>query len=161
MNNKYIYEFYIDTKNMTVVKERFPIVYESNKEIVYVRDKGTTTKIEKNNSMFYDSFNVLLGNMDSQHHYLTTDCPKDFDGHALYFRNHEAGVVQTLKDLKQQIDLYNDRAKCCSDDKLINFYNDRIKFYTSEYNSILDRYKGYIEEDENGNIKLVQKEKED
>ena len=54
---KYIYYFTISTINANIDMEKFPIVYESSKEVVFVIGKGTTKKMYKDDCNLFKNLN--------------------------------------------------------------------------------------------------------
>ena len=54
---KYIYYFTISTINANIDMEKFPIVYESSKEVVFVTCKGTTKKMYKDDCDLFKNLN--------------------------------------------------------------------------------------------------------
>ena len=151
-DHKYIYEFYIVPENAEIAKVRYPVVYESDKEIVFVRGQGQTKTITKpsypyQNSEFYsnmdiDTLSKLFNNKDSSRHIYTTKYLDNvFDGKKLYFKLNSTEILMKL-------DGYMSRAN-----HFRNLYLAELKKYNDLKNILTD--KGLIKEDEDGNIKVV------
>ena len=151
-DHKYIYEFYIVPENAEIAKVRYPVVYESDKEIVFVRGQGQTKTITKpsypyQNSEFYSDINMdillnLFNNKDSSRHIYTTKYVDNvFDGKKLYFKLNSTEVLMKL-------DGYMSRAN-----HFRNLYLAELKKYNDLKNTLID--KGLIKEGEDGNIKVV------
>lgn len=157
MNNihKYIYELYIVPENLEIAKERFPIVYESNKEVVFVKGKGTTVTLRKDGISMYISFKEVISDKYLHNRFSASknariycmEIPEDFDGKKLYAELNKSSILMKIDRVKHDAE----------------FHIKKAEEYSKEYHQMVYYYKslGIIEEDENGNIKLVQKEKED
>ena len=150
-DHKYIYEFYIVQANAEIVRERYPIVYESNKEIIFVRGKGQTKTIVKPsysyqnteffNDMDMDKLSKLLKNKDSSRHIYTTKYLDNFDGRVLYFKLNSTEILMKLDSFKNRVTHYH------------NLYLAELKEYKDFKNTLID--KGLIREDKDGNIEVV------
>lgn len=150
-NRKYIYEFYIVQANAEIVRERYPIVYESDKEIVFVRGKGQTKTIAKpshpyKNTEFYNDMDIdklskLLKNKDSSMHIYTTQYLDNFDGRVLYFKLNSTEILMKLDSYKNRVTHFH------------NLYLAELKEYKNFKNTLIN--KGLIREDKDGNIELV------
>lgn len=154
-NHKYIYELYTVPENLEITKERFPVVYESDTEVVFVKNKGTTVKVYKNTSSMYISFKDIISNKylynffnaNKNTRIYCMEIPEDFDGRKLYAEINKSSILMKIDNIKHNAE----------------YYIKKAEEYSKEYRQMVDYYKslGIIEGDENEDIKLAKKEKEE
>ena len=151
-DHKFIYDFYLVKDTFGIVREAFPVVYESDKEIVFVRGKGFTKTLNKSdrpymNSYFHESLNnkellSLFGNKNSTRHIYCTEYCDDFNGKKLYFQLNNTEIFMKLDNLKSLVNHFH------------GMYNKALKEYNDYKNNLIKL--GIIEEDEDGNIEVAQ-----
>ena len=154
-NHKYIYELYTVPENLEIVKERFPIVYESNKEVVFVKGKGTTVTLLKDGPSTYISFKEVISDKYLHNRFSASknariycmEIPEGFDGRKLYAEINKSSILIKIDNIKHNAE----------------YYIKKAEEYSKEYHQMVDYYKslGIIEGDENEDIKLAKKEKEE
>ena len=104
---KYIYKIYVDEKNNTVVKEQFPIVYESRKYIVYAVN-GTPISVYKNSCYYYNEVsNELIVELFRTNSYTvcyTKVYNGEFNGKNLYKLIYTDQINKDLANFKMNMD---------------------------------------------------------
>lgn len=145
-NHKYIYELYTVPENLEIAKERFPVVYESDIEVVFVKGKGTTVTLRKDTSSMCISLKDVVSDKYLRNFFsgyknpriYCMEVPEDFDGKKLYAELNKSNILMKLSNVKHDAE----------------FHIKRAEEYSKEYHQMVEYYKslGIIEEDENGNI---------
>lgn len=137
---KYIYYFTISTINANIDMEKFPIVYESSKEVVFVICKGTTKKMYKDDCDLFKNLNNedIINILKSRDQLFCLGYTDNFNPKEMYYTMYKDNIVMTLdgkrskilekyKDLCKDIDEYN---------KLIEVYKDCDFIKDGDYETI-------------------------
>ena len=99
MKNKRIFSITISDEDRYVYIKDYPVIYESEKEIVFLISYGTSKTIYKSNC-FYDSLSDdkiidIFKSKETSHLYCTTLETK-LSGRNLYIKSREAKIINEL-----------------------------------------------------------------
>ena len=145
---KYIYYFAISTINANIDMEKFPIVYESSKEVVFVIGKGTTKKMYKDDCDLFKNLNNedIINILKSRDQLFCLDYTDNFNAKEMYYTMYKDNIIMTLDGKKS---------------KILEKYKDLCKDI-HEYNNILNEVNKYcnISNSEFKNITLIEGDKD-
>ena len=143
MKNKRIISITISDEDRYVYIKDYPIVYESEKEIVFLISYGTSKTIYKSNC-FYDSLSDdkiidFFKRKETSHLYCTSLDTK-LSGRNLYIKSREVEIINELTEAKNNIS------------SMHNKFMDNI----DEYNELIEAYKDcdFIKDGDYETIKL-------
>ena len=130
MKNKRIISITISDEDRYVYIKDYPIVYESEKEIVFLISYGTSKTLYKSNC-FYDSLSDdkiidIFKNKETSHLYCTTLETK-LSGRNLYIKSREAKIINELTEAKNNIS---------------SAYS-KLEYDIEEYNKLIEMCKDY------------------
>ena len=130
MKNKRIISITISDEDRYVYIKDYPIVYESEKEIVFLISYGTSKTIYKSNC-FYDSLSDdkiidIFKSKETSHLYCTTLETK-LSGRNLYIKSREAKIINELTEAKNNIS---------------SAYS-KLEYDIEEYNKLIEMCKDY------------------
>ena len=139
---KYIYYFTISTINANIDMEKFPIVYESSKEVVFVICKGTTKKMYKDDCDLFKNLNNedIINILKSRDQLFCLGYTDNFNAKEMYYTMYKDNIIMTL-----------DRKRS----KILEKYKDLCKDI-DEYNELIEAYKDcdFIKDGDYETIKL-------
>lgn len=145
---KYIYYFTISTINANIDMEKFPIVYESSKEVVFVIGGGITKKIYKDDCDLFKNLNNedIINKLKSRDQLFCLGYTDNFNPKEMYYTMYKDNIVMTLDGKKS---------------KILEKYKDLCKDI-NEYNNILNEVNKYcnISNSEFKNITLIEGDKD-
>ena len=130
MKNKRIISITISDEDRYVYIKDYPIVYESEKEIVFLISYGTSKTLYKSNC-FYDSLSDdkiidIFKSKETSHLYCTTLETK-LSGRNLYIKSREAKIINELTEAKNNIS---------------SAYS-KLEYDIEEYNKLIEMCKDY------------------
>lgn len=137
---KYIYYFTISTINANIDMEKFPIVYESSKEVVFVIYKGTTKKIYKDDCDLYKKLNNedIINILKSRSQLFCLDYTDNFNSKEMYYTLYKANTIMALDGKRSKIlEKYKDLCKDIHEyNNIINEVNKYCNISNSEFKNI-------------------------
>lgn len=130
MKNKCIFSITISDEDKYVYIKDYPVIYESEKEIVFLISYGTSKTIYKSNC-FYNSLsdNKIIDffkRKETSHLYCTTLETK-LSGRNLYIKSREAKIINELTEAKNNIS---------------SAYS-KLEYDIEEYNKLIEMCKDY------------------
>lgn len=130
MKNKCIFSITISDEDKYVYIKDYPVIYESEKEIVFLISYGTSKTIYKSNC-FYDSLsdNKIIDffkRKETSHLYCTSLDTK-LSGRNLYIKSREVEIINELTEAKNNIS---------------SAYN-KLEYDIEEYNKLIEMCKDY------------------
>ena len=130
MKNKRIISITISDEDRYVYIKDYPIVYESEKEIVFLISYGTSKTIYKSNC-FYDSLSDdkiidFFKRKETSHLYCTSLDTK-LSGRNLYIKSREVEIINELTEAKNNIS---------------SAYS-KLEYNIEEYNKLIEMCKDY------------------
>lgn len=130
MKNKCIFSITISDEDKYVYIKDYPVIYESEKEIVFLISYGTSKTIYKSNC-FYDSLSDdkiidFFKSKETSHLYCTTLETK-LSGRNLYIKSREAKIINELTEAKNNIS---------------SAYS-KLEYDIEEYNKLIEMCKDY------------------
>lgn len=143
MKNKRIISITISDEDRYVYIKDYPIVYESEKEIVFLISYGTSKTIYKSNC-FYDSLSDdkiidFFKRKETSHLYCTSLDTK-LSGRNLYIKSREVEIINELTEAKNNI----------------SSMHNKLMHDIDEYNELIEAYKDcdFIKDGDYETIKL-------
>ena len=143
MKNKRIFSITISDEDRYVYIKDYPVIYESEKEIVFLISYGTSKTIYKSNC-FYDSLSDdkiidFFKRKETSHLYCTSLDTK-LSGRNLYIKSREVEIINELTEAKNNIS---------------SMYN-KLMHNIDEYNELIEAYKDcdFIKDGDYETIKL-------
>lgn len=130
MKNKRIFSITISDEDRCVYIKDYPIIYESEKEIVFLISYATSETLYKSNC-FYDSLSDdkiidIFKRKETSHLYCTTLETK-LSRRNLYIKSREATIINELTEAKNNIS---------------SAYN-KLEYDIKEYNKLIEMCKDY------------------
>lgn len=130
MKNKCIFSITISDEDKYVYIKDYPVIYESEKEIVFLISYGTSKTIYKSNC-FYDSLSDdkiidFFKRKETSHLYCTSLDTK-LSGRNLYIKSREVEIINELTEAKNNIS---------------SAYN-KLEYDIEEYNKLIEMCKDY------------------
>ena len=130
MKNKRIFSITISDEDRYVYIKDYPVIYESEKEIVFLISCATSKTLYKSNS-FYDSLSDdkiidIFKSKETSHLYCTTLETK-LSGRNLYIKYREAKIINELTEAKNNIS---------------SAYS-KLEYDIEEYNKLIEMCKDY------------------
>lgn len=130
MKNKRIFSITISDEDRYVYIKDYPVIYESEKEIVFLISYGTSETLYKSNC-FYDSLSDdkiidIFKSKETSHLYCTTLETK-LSGRNLYIKSREAKIINELTEAKNNIS---------------SAYS-KLEYDIEEYNKLIEMCKDY------------------
>lgn len=145
---KYIYYFTISIINANIDMEKFPIVYESSKEVVFVIGKGTTKKMYKDDCNLFKNLNNedIINMLKSRDQLFCLGYTDNFNAKEMYYTMYKDNIIMTLDGKRS---------------KILEKYKDLCKDI-DEYNNIINKVNKYcnISNSEFKNITLIEGDKD-
>lgn len=137
---KYIYYFTISIINANIDMEKFPIVYESSKEVVFVICKGITKKIHKDDCDLYKKLNNedIINILKSKSQLFCLDYTDNFNSKEMYYTLYKANTIMALDGKRSKIlEKYKDLCKDIHEyNNIINEVNKYCNTSNSEFKNI-------------------------
>ena len=130
MKNKRIFSITISDEDKYVYIKDYPVIYESEKEIVFLISCATSKTLYKSNC-FYDSLSDdkiidIFKSKETSHLYCTTLETK-LSGRNLYIKSREAKIINELTEAKNNIS---------------SAYS-KLEYDIEEYNKLIEMCKDY------------------
>ena len=130
MKNKRIFSIKISDEERYVYIKDYPVIYESEKEIVFLISCATSKTLYKSNC-FYDSLSDdkiidIFKSKETSHLYCTTLETK-LSGRNLYIKSREAKIINELTEAKNNIS---------------SAYS-KLEYDIEEYNKLIEMCKDY------------------
>ena len=130
MKNKRIFSITISDEDRYVYIKDYPVIYESEKEIVFLISCATSKTLYKSNC-FYDSLSDdkiidIFKSKETSHLYCTTLETK-LSGRNLYIKSREAKIINELTEAKNNIS---------------STYS-KLEYDIEEYNKLIEMCKDY------------------
>lgn len=130
MKNKRIFSITISDEDRYVYIKDYPVIYESEKEIVFLISCATSKTLYKSNC-FYDSLSDdkiidIFKSKETSHLYCTTLETK-LSGRNLYIKSREAKIINELTEAKNNIS---------------SAYS-KLEYDIEEYNKLIEMCKDY------------------
>lgn len=130
MKNKRIFSITISDEDRYVYIKDYPVIYESEKEIVFLISYATSETLYKSNC-FYDSLSDdkiidIFKSKETSHLYCTTLETK-LSGRNLYIKSREAKIINELTEAKNNIS---------------SAYS-KLEYDIEEYNKLIEMCKDY------------------
>lgn len=130
MKNKRIFSITISDEDRYVHIKDYPVIYESEKEIVFLISCATSKTLYKSNC-FYDSLSDdkiidIFKSKETSHLYCTTLETK-LSGRNLYIKSREAKIINELTEAKNNIS---------------SAYS-KLEYDIEEYNKLIEMCKDY------------------
>ena len=130
MKNKRIISITISDEDRYVYIKDYPVIYESEKEIVFLISCATSKTLYKSNC-FYDSLSDdkiidIFKSKETSHLYCTTLETK-LSGRNLYIKSREAKIINELTEAKNNIS---------------SAYS-KLEYDIEEYNKLIEMCKDY------------------
>ena len=130
MKNKRIFSITISDEDKYVYIKDYPVIYESEKEIVFLISCATSKTLYKSNC-FYDSLSDdkiidIFKSKETSHLYCTTLETK-LSGLNLYIKSREAKIINELTEAKNNIS---------------SAYS-KLEYDIEEYNKLIEMCKDY------------------
>lgn len=130
MKNKCIFSITISDEDKYVYIKDYPVIYESEKEIVFLISYGTSKTIYKSNC-FYDSLSDdkiidFFKRKETSHLYCTSLDTK-LSGRNLYIKSREVEIINELTEAKNNI----------------SSMHNKLMHDIDEYNELIETYKDY------------------
>lgn len=130
MKNKCIFSITISDEDKYVYIKDYPVIYESEKEIVFLISYGTSKTIYKSNC-FYDSLSDdkiidFFKRKETSHLYCTSLDTK-LSGRNLYIKSREVEIINELTEAKNNIS---------------SAYS-KLEYDIEEYNKLIEMCKDY------------------
>lgn len=130
MKNKRIFSITISDEDRYVYIKDYPVIYESEKEIVFLISYATSETLYKSNC-FYDSLsdNKIIDffkRKETSHLYCTSLDTK-LSGRNLYIKSREVEIINELTEAKNNIS---------------SAYN-KLEYDIEEYNKLIEMCKDY------------------
>lgn len=130
MKNKRIFSITISDEDKYVYIKDYPVIYESEKEIVFLISCATSETLYKSNC-FYDSLSDdkiidIFKRKETSHLYCTTLETK-LSRRNLYIKSREAEIINELTEAKNNIS---------------SAYN-KLEYDIEEYNKLIEMCKDY------------------
>ena len=141
MKNKRIISITISDEDRYVYIKDYPIIYESEKEIVFLISYGTSKTIYKSNC-FYDSLSDdkiidFFKRKETSHLYCTSLDTK-LSGRNLYIKSREVEIINELTEAKNNISSMHNKLMHDIDEynELIETYRDCDFIKDGDYETI-------------------------
>ena len=130
MKNKRIFSITISDEDRYVYIKDYPVIYESEKEIIFLISCATSKTLYKSNC-FYDSLSDdkiidIFKSKETSHLYCTTLETK-LSGRNLYIKSREAKIINELTEAKNNIS---------------SAYS-KLEYDIEEYNKLIEMCKDY------------------
>ena len=130
MKNKRIFSITISDEDRYVYIKDYPVIYESEKEIVFLISCATSKTLYKSNCFYYslsdDKIIDIFKSKETSHLYCTTLETK-LSGRNLYIKSREAKIINELTEAKNNIS---------------SAYS-KLEYDIEEYNKLIEMCKDY------------------